>query len=119
MKTLAQLLENNRKWAAAVAQSDPAFFRELARQQSPDVLWIGCSDSRVPASTILGLPPGALFVHRNIANLVADVAFELTSVEGLTYKRSEAPAPMGDVRSYGASLGTIPDFTSRLHGRAG
>lgn len=70
MKTLAKLFENNRAWVASIEQSEPEFFRNLVDQQKPEYLWIGCSDSRVPANNIVGLPPGDLFVHRNIANLV-------------------------------------------------
>lgn len=72
MKRLPQLFENNRAWAAQITAADPVFFQKLARQQSPDFLWIGCSDSRVPANEIVGLLPGELFVHRNVANLVVD-----------------------------------------------
>ncbi|MEZ5581464.1 MAG: carbonate dehydratase [Candidatus Competibacteraceae bacterium] len=70
MRKLPQLFENNRKWAAGILQSDPYFFEKLSQQQSPNFLWIGCSDSRVPANEIVGLLPGELFVHRNVANLV-------------------------------------------------
>ena len=62
------LLENNRAWAAARVEADPDFFARLARQQKPRYLWIGCSDSRVPANQIVGLDPGEVFVHRNVAN---------------------------------------------------
>ncbi len=64
------LLEKNRQWAQQVKDEDPAFFEKLAAQQSPEYLWIGCSDSRVPANQIVGLAPGEIFVHRNVANLV-------------------------------------------------
>jgi len=70
MKILTQLFENNRRWAYRQTQSDPDFFNRLLQQQSPEYLWIGCSDSRVPANEIVGLLPGELFVHRNVANLV-------------------------------------------------
>jgi carbonic anhydrase len=70
MKVLKQLFENNRRWADRQTQSDPDFFNRLLQQQSPEYLWIGCSDSRVPANEIVGLLPGELFVHRNVANLV-------------------------------------------------
>ena len=66
---LDHLKANNRAWAARKVSSDPDFFRRLARQQAPQYLWIGCSDSRVPANEIVGLDPGELFVHRNVANL--------------------------------------------------
>lgn len=68
--TLNQLLENNRAWAEGMLEEDPDFFSRLTRQQTPEYLWIGCSDSRVPANQIVGLLPGAVFVHRNVANLV-------------------------------------------------
>lgn len=70
MRTLKQLFENNRTWAADMVRQDPDFFRRLSTQQSPHYLWIGCSDSRVPANQIVGLVPGEMFVHRNVANLV-------------------------------------------------
>jgi carbonic anhydrase len=67
---LTHLFENNRAWAASVTAREPRFFEMLSRQQSPKYLWIGCSDSRVPANEIVGLLPGELFVHRNVANVV-------------------------------------------------
>ncbi|MCU0405471.1 MAG: carbonate dehydratase [Ignavibacteriaceae bacterium] len=70
MKVLKHLFENNHKWASSQTQSDPDFFNRLLKQQSPEYLWIGCSDSRVPANEIVGLLPGELFVHRNVSNLV-------------------------------------------------
>jgi carbonic anhydrase len=70
MRVLHHLFENNRKWAESIRAHDPEFFLKLSSQQSPGYLWIGCSDSRVPANQIVGLLPGELFVHRNVANLV-------------------------------------------------
>jgi len=70
MHQLPQLLDNNRRWAADRVTGDPTFFTRLSNQQAPGFLWIGCSDSRVPANEIVGLDPGELFVHRNVANLV-------------------------------------------------
>src|ERR1700716_3870915 len=70
MRGLKRLFDNNRLWAANVRDMDPEFFQKLSRQQSPAYLWIGCSDSRVPANQIVGLLPGEMFVHRNVANLV-------------------------------------------------
>ena len=70
MRTLDHLFDNNRKWAGRIREQDSEFFLNLARQQSPAYLWIGCSDSRVPANQIVDLAPGELFVHRNVANLV-------------------------------------------------
>ncbi|MBU1086144.1 MAG: carbonate dehydratase [Candidatus Omnitrophica bacterium] len=70
MRALKDLLEKNKQWATKLKASDPDFFSNLALQQNPGYLWIGCSDSRVPANQIVNLPPGEVFVHRNIANLV-------------------------------------------------
>ncbi len=80
MRTLSHLFENNEAWARSIRQQDPEFFLKLARQQSPSYLWIGCSDSRVPANQIVGLLPGELFVHRNIANLVVHTDLNCLSV---------------------------------------
>ena len=68
MRVLKPLFNNNRVWAAELRRADPEFFTKLSRQQSPQYLWIGCSDSRVPANQIVGLLPGELFVHRNVAH---------------------------------------------------
>jgi carbonic anhydrase len=70
MRVLGQLFANNRAWAAEMVRQDPDFFTRLANQQAPQFLWIGCSDSRVPANQIVGLAPGEMFVHRNVANVV-------------------------------------------------
>jgi carbonic anhydrase len=75
-----QLFENNRQWATRTAQESPGFFARLSAQQSPEFLWIGCSDSRVPANEIVGLLPGELFVHRNVANLVVHTDLNCLSV---------------------------------------
>lgn len=75
-----QLFENNRRWAEAIQAEDPHFFEKLAAQQSPEYLWIGCSDSRVPANELLGMLPGELFVHRNIANVVVHSDLNCLSV---------------------------------------
>jgi carbonic anhydrase len=80
MDKLRQLLENNRRWAAETKKRDPDFFPNLSRQQQPDYLWIGCADSRVPASQIVDMPPGNIFVHRNVANLVVHTDFNFLSV---------------------------------------
>ncbi|MFI5312351.1 MAG: carbonate dehydratase [Gemmatimonadales bacterium] len=80
MTTLPDLLSNNRRWAEGVRQRDPGFFDGLARQQAPRYLWIGCSDSRVPANEIVGLMPGELFVHRNVANIVVHSDLNCLSV---------------------------------------
>lgn len=70
MKTLKNLFCNNQDWAESIKASDPGFFEKLSSQQNPEYLWIGCADSRVPANQIVGLMPGELFVHRNVANVV-------------------------------------------------
>jgi carbonic anhydrase len=80
MKTLPELIENNRNWAAKITAEDPQFFETLAEAQTPKYLWIGCADSRVPANQITGLVPGELFVHRNIANLVVHSDLNMLSV---------------------------------------
>jgi carbonic anhydrase len=80
MKTLKKIFENNRAWAEEISARDPGFFSTLARQQSPEYLWIGCSDSRVPATQLAGLAPGEMFVHRNIANLVVHTDLNCLSV---------------------------------------
>lgn len=80
MRDIEQLLENNREWADAKHASDPGYFGRLASQQRPRFLWIGCSDSRVPANQITGLMPGEVFVHRNVANVVAETDFNVLAV---------------------------------------
>ncbi len=80
MDTLSKLLDNNRAWAADRVRRDPTFFSRLARQQAPEFLWIGCADSRVPANEIVGLDPGELFVHRNVANVVVHSDLNCLSV---------------------------------------
>jgi carbonic anhydrase len=79
-KDLTALFENNRSWAQRMVQERPGFFEKLARQQSPKYLWIGCSDSRVPANEIIGLDPGEVFVHRNVANVVVHSDLNALSV---------------------------------------
>jgi carbonic anhydrase len=83
VSVLEQLFENNRQWADSMIARDPEYFRKLLSQQSPEFLWIGCSDSRVPANTIVGLEPGELFVHRNVANVV--VHSDLNSLSVLQF----------------------------------
>lgn len=80
MRGLKQLLEKNENWAAGIKQQDPDFFKRLSNQQSPEYLWIGCADSRVPANQIVDLLPGELFVHRNVANVVVHTDFNCLSV---------------------------------------
>jgi carbonic anhydrase len=80
MGKLDHLFEKNRAWAAELTRGDPQFFERLVGQQSPEYLWIGCSDSRVPANQIVGLAPGELFVHRNVANVVVHTDLNCLSV---------------------------------------
>jgi len=80
MRVLQPLFENNRQWSERLRASDPEFFQRLSRQQNPKYLWIGCSDSRVPANQIIGLPPGEVFVHRNVANVVVHTDLNCLSV---------------------------------------
>jgi len=80
MSEIERLIQNNRNWAEKKTEQDPGFFKRLLAQQNPDFLWIGCADSRVPANDIVGLDPGELFVHRNVANLVVPSDFNCLSV---------------------------------------
>ena len=80
MKTLNHLFEKNLAWATAIKEKHPNFFSQLSKQQNPEYLWIGCSDSRVPANQIIDLPPGEVFVHRNIANVVVHSDLNCLSV---------------------------------------
>jgi carbonic anhydrase len=80
MKRLDNLLANNRAWAAKISSADPQFFDDLAHQQSPRYLWIGCSDSRVPSTQLVDLSPGEMFVHRNVANVVVHTDLNCLSV---------------------------------------
>ena len=80
MRSLQHLFDNNEKWAAKVLREDSGFFKRLAAQQDPRYLWIGCSDSRVPANEITGLLPGEIFVHRNVANMVHPADLNVLSV---------------------------------------
>lgn len=80
MDRYEQIFENNRRWVQQHTEKDPEFFERLAREQHPDFLFIGCADSRVPASTIMGLEPGEVFVHRNVANLVVNTDVNFLSV---------------------------------------
>ena len=80
MKTLRKLFDRNREWAHGITSRDPQFFRKLSRLQEPEYLWIGCADSRVPANEIVGLLPGEMFVHRNVANIVVHTDLNCLSV---------------------------------------
>jgi carbonic anhydrase len=80
VKNLDEMLVNNKKWAREIQQQEPDFFSELAEEQKPDILWIGCSDSRVPAEIVVNAKPGEMFIHRNIANQVIATDFNCLSV---------------------------------------
>jgi carbonic anhydrase len=80
MRTLDDLFKNNQEWSERIRRQDPEFFAKLSRQQSPTYLWIGCADSRVPANQIVGLLPGDIFVHRNLANMVVHTDLNCLSV---------------------------------------
>jgi carbonic anhydrase len=80
MEPYEKLLADNKTWASEMVQKDPAYFRQLALLQTPEFLWIGCSDSRVPANQITGTQPGEIFVHRNVANIVVNTDVNLLSV---------------------------------------
>ncbi|RLO03814.1 hypothetical protein DYB28_007580 [Aphanomyces astaci] len=91
---IAQLLDRNRAWAEKMLARDPDFFTRLAIQQSPEILWIGCSDSRVPANEILDLSPGEVFVHRNIANQVnTSTKADLLTEENVARSVYDPPYP--------------------------
>jgi carbonic anhydrase len=79
-RALEHLLQNNRQWATSVEANNPGFFKKLAAQQAPEYMWIGCSDSRVPANELLGLLPGDVFVHRNVANVIVHSDLNCLSV---------------------------------------
>jgi len=80
MSSLTELFNNNKEWARDLIVKDPQFFEDLAVQQRPEYLWIGCSDSRVPAEELVGLAPGNIFVHRNVANVIVHTDFNSLSV---------------------------------------
>jgi carbonic anhydrase len=80
MRKLKHLFDKNREWAEKISSSDPEFFANLSRQQTPEYLWIGCADSRVPSNEITGLMPGQMFVHRNVANVVVHTDLNCLSV---------------------------------------
>ncbi len=80
MTSLSDLFSNNKSWAQGLIEKDPSFFEKLSIQQQPEFLWIGCSDSRVPAEELVGLAPGEIFVHRNVANVVVHTDFNSLSV---------------------------------------
>ena len=89
--SLSHLFANNRRWAQRTTNQEPTFFSDLAEQQSPDYLWIGCADSRVPANELIGLLPGEVFVHRNIANLVNNIDLNTQSVIDYAVRALEIP----------------------------
>ena len=83
MDSLPKLFENNREWCRKILEQDPGFFESLSLQQSPEYMWIGCSDSRVPANQVVGLAPGDVFVHRNVANVI--VHADLNCLSAMQY----------------------------------
>lgn len=114
MRKLPQLFENNRNWATRIQAANPDFFKSLVAQQSPGYLWIGCADSRVPANEIVGLPPGELFVHRNVANLVIHTDMNCLSVlqYAVEFLKIEHVIVCGH---YGCG-GVIASIEDRAHG---
>jgi Carbonic anhydrase len=113
---LQHLFDNNQQWVDSVLAQDPSFFRSLASQQNPDYLWIGCSDSRVPANQITGLAPGEVFVHRNIANVV--VHSDLNSLSVLQFAVDQLKVRhIMVVGHYGCS-GVLACFTDKRVGIA-
>ena len=124
----AHLFENNAAWAARMAERDPEFFSRLQQQQAPDYLWIGCSDSRVPANEIVGLPPGELFVHRNVANVVVHTdlnclsvlqyAVDVLGVEHVIVVRPLRLRRRARRATKGATLGLIDNWLRHVAGRA-
>src|SRR5919201_2439063 len=124
MSALSRLLQNNVEWSEGVRARDPMFFERLREQQAPEYLWIGCSDSRVPANEIVGLPPGELFVHRNVANVVVDT--DLNCLAVLQYAVDVLRVQhvivaghygCGGVRAVfeGAKLGLIDNWLRHVH----
>ena len=109
MRELSHLFDNNRAWADGIRTQDPGFFETLSRQQAPQYLWIGCSDSRVPANQITGLLPGEMFVHRNVANVMEQVAnvCEAASVQE-AWARGQPLAEHGWI--YAVSDGLLRDL---------
>lgn len=80
MRILKQLFDKNAEWASSMVEEDPKFFENLSKQQKPEILWIGCADSRVPANQVIGMQPGSVFVHRNVANVVPHTDLNVLSV---------------------------------------
>jgi carbonic anhydrase len=123
-KNLATLFKNNLDWADRIRAADPHFFEKLARQQNPQYLWIGCSDSRVPANEIVGLMPGEVFVHRNIANVVVHTDLNCLSVIQFAVDVLKVQHIMvvghygcGGVRAalFGERLGLVDNWLHHVH----
>ena len=123
MRSLPELFQNNRAWAQRRVAERPDFFQRLASQQNPDYLWIGCSDSRVPANEIVGLSPGELFVHRNVANVVVHTDLNCLSVLQYAVEALEVQDVLvvghygcGGVKAAhdGASLGLIDNWLRHI-----
>ncbi|WP_420422397.1 carbonate dehydratase [Simkania sp.] len=108
---MKELFENNRRWAEKKTQSDPELFKKLSKGQAPKYLWFGCSDSRVPASEVLGLEPGDIFVHRNIANVFPHTDFNCLSVlqYGIEYLNIEEVIVCGHTKCGGVAAAMEQD----------
>ena len=111
MRVLPHIFANNRAWAAEMETIQPGFFQTLARQQNPEYLWIGCADSRVPANQIVGMLPGELFVHRNVANLVVHTDLNCLSV--MQFAMDMLPYRHPRERITGGRVGCKIDKSSR------
>ncbi len=114
MRLLRQVFENNRAWAAEQRAADPAYFDKLVAGQAPKILWIGCADSRVPANQIMGLPPGEVFVHRNVANVV--VHSDLNCLSVLQYAVEVLQVEHVIVCGHYGCGGVIASTTNDRHG---
>ena len=110
MKTLPELFSNNEQWRHDIEQEHPGFFKALGEQQNPEYLWIGCADSRVPANEVVGLMPGELFVHRNVANLVNHTDLNLLSQSDLRCLLKYLPQKVIGSRDTDWQVGTIGKF---------
>ena len=116
MDDLIQLLQQNKLWAENIKATDPGFFQTLAKEQTPRYLWIGCADSRVPSTQLVGLLPGQMFVHRNVANIVVHTDFNCLSVIQYAVESDLTDIDAATVRAAVKSLAavTTPDFTEGI-----
>lgn len=124
MSSIQHLFDNNKKWTEQIKEKNPFFFENLSKQQAPEYLWIGCSDSRVPANELLGMEPGEVFVHRNIANQVIHTDLNCLSVlqyavDILQVKHVIVCGHYGcggvNAALDGASLGLIDNWLKHIH----